>query len=451
MKRLLLALAFILVVAGGAYAQESEISGGGGGSSSVGPGTAGAIPKFASTTTLGDSKLVTSGTNGGTLTLYDDTAVTGVSQLWVRSGAGQSSTPQLILGSNMASCGASLLGLDGANGLEIWTQDKGQHSNVYVGRLLPFSGQWVISGEENAITLGSGVPIQWSSTTAYNGAVDIAISRASAGVLKVTDGSSGYGQINPATVGFGGQAFLTSEAADTVAQRNGTNGQTFNLYGTYTDGSNYSRLAIKDNTSFGSFDFLVQSAGTGPGRHIQISPTSNANVYIGNGNQWVISSGTPPTITNGDNLATIGSSSGAMKAVYTTSIQGWQTKTLTESAATGFVDIALAQNTVIGGFVEYVVRTTNGTDYSTESGQVFFTGASKTSGTIDDADVGLVGTPIQSTTAANAWTNTFTVTKGTNKLTLNCNSVSSLSGTDTITLFYRVHLNGAQTETITGL
>lgn len=323
----------LLLMLGGAvaHAQEigSEISGGGGGSSSVGPGTAGAIPKFASTTTLGDSKLVTSGTNGGTLTLYDDTAVTGVSKLILQSGDGQGSNSPLLTLQGVVGTNTILKFIPGGGGSARF--DFGSSGGSIQNTIYSTDGT-----SDLVVSHGAGFTTI-AKFSATNGLIigtgdDLGLARASAGVLKVTDGSSGDGSL-----------------------------------------------------------------------------------YVG------------------------------------ISIQGWQTKTLTESAATGFVEIPLAQNTVIGGFVEYVVRTTNGTDYSVESGQLFFTGASKTNGTVDDADVGLVGTPVQSTTAANTFTNQFTVTKGTNKITLNCQSDSTLTSTDTITLFYRVHLNGAQTETITGL
>jgi hypothetical protein len=37
---------------------------------------------------------------------------------------------------------------------------------------------------------------------------------------------------------------VTRDAANTLAQRNGTNAQTFRCYGTFTDASNYVRAAL---------------------------------------------------------------------------------------------------------------------------------------------------------------------------------------------------------------
>jgi len=54
---------------------------------------------------------------------------------------------------------------------------------------------------------------------------------------------------------------LRDGAANTLALRNGTNAQTFNVYGTYTSGSAYARLAIACDTS-GNATLTTQSTGT---------------------------------------------------------------------------------------------------------------------------------------------------------------------------------------------
>jgi hypothetical protein len=55
---------------------------------------------------------------------------------------------------------------------------------------------------------------------------------------------------------------LWRDAAGVWAQRNGTNAQTFRLYGTYTDASNYRRLSTSSTTG-GRFTLAAQGAGTG--------------------------------------------------------------------------------------------------------------------------------------------------------------------------------------------
>jgi len=55
---------------------------------------------------------------------------------------------------------------------------------------------------------------------------------------------------------------LARDAANTLAQRNGANAQAFRLYGTYTDTSNYRRLALTSTTA-GVFTLSADGLGTG--------------------------------------------------------------------------------------------------------------------------------------------------------------------------------------------
>jgi hypothetical protein len=63
---------------------------------------------------------------------------------------------------------------------------------------------------------------------------------------------------------FGGtqDLFLLRDAANTLALRNGTNAQTFRLYGTFTDASNGRRLDITSTTG-GVFTLTATGTGTG--------------------------------------------------------------------------------------------------------------------------------------------------------------------------------------------
>ena len=61
---------------------------------------------------------------------------------------------------------------------------------------------------------------------------------------------------------------LRRDAAGSLAQRNGTNAQTFNLYNTYTDASNYERGFMKWNSNV--LEVGAEAAGTGAGRGVRI-------------------------------------------------------------------------------------------------------------------------------------------------------------------------------------
>lgn len=75
---------------------------------------------------------------------------------------------------------------------------------------------------------------------------------------------------------------LYRDAANTLAQRNSTNAQTFRTYGTYTDGSNYRRLTQTMSTG-GVAEIKPEGAGTGASGnvlHISGLPTSNPGAGI---------------------------------------------------------------------------------------------------------------------------------------------------------------------------
>lgn len=63
---------------------------------------------------------------------------------------------------------------------------------------------------------------------------------------------------------------ITRDAANALAQRNSTNAQTFRIYRTYTDASNYERLGfLTTNTT--RYTITSQNAGTGSARSLEIS------------------------------------------------------------------------------------------------------------------------------------------------------------------------------------
>jgi len=79
------------------------------------------------------------------------------------------------------------------------------------------------------------------------------------------------------TLGWSTDLFLQRDAANTLALRNSTNAQKFNSYGTYTDVSNYRRVALAMTTT-GVATLKPEGAGSGASGnvlHISGLPTSN--------------------------------------------------------------------------------------------------------------------------------------------------------------------------------
>lgn len=85
---------------------------------------------------------------------------------------------------------------------------------------------------------------------------------------------------NSATIGLGtaSDVLLTRDAANAFALRNATNGQTFRLYNTYTDASNYERGFVRWGSNI--LDIGTEAAGTGTGRSLRFLVNNSLAVTI---------------------------------------------------------------------------------------------------------------------------------------------------------------------------
>jgi len=114
--------------------------------------------------------------NGNAL-IYDSTATTGATTVTIKAGAGQSTTDLLALKNSSGSLIGRILS-SGAMQL---------NGGFFVGG---GNGGAQLGYYNNTLTLGSAWPVTWSSTAAANGTSDLALSRASAGVLEVNSGTA---------------------------------------------------------------------------------------------------------------------------------------------------------------------------------------------------------------------------------------------------------------------
>ena len=80
-----------------------------------------------------------------------------------------------------------------------------------------------------------------------------------------------------------GAGNLFREDANTVAQRNSTTAQVLNLYQTFTNASNYSRLALQNNGG-GAFELNTQSAGSGTLQRLEVKIGSTSGFVFQNSN-----------------------------------------------------------------------------------------------------------------------------------------------------------------------
>jgi hypothetical protein len=212
-------------------------------------------------------------------------------------GSGQSAGGSIIF--QVAPAGAAAT--TAQNALATTAQFGPFQGKLYLGSASPTSSNYAIWGDGtntwvNAPT--SGGYVHFGSLDNWGVAVHPASLRISSTF------TLGWTASNP---GAALDLILARDAANTLALRNGTNAQAFNLYETYTDASNYSRMTVR--LAGGDFEMLVNAAGTGGtgGKLVLGSRISNKGIdfYSQNILRWVID-GSGHFLTNADNTHDIG-------------------------------------------------------------------------------------------------------------------------------------------------
>ena len=98
----------------------------------------------------------------------------------------------------------------------------------------------------------------------------LAISASAVAEVRSSGIGLGSGSLSWGPIGSTQDVILTRDAASILAQRNSTNAQTFRLYRTYTDASNYERLGfLATNTA--RYTITSENAGTGSARSLEVS------------------------------------------------------------------------------------------------------------------------------------------------------------------------------------
>ena len=162
------------------------------------------------------------------------------------NGAGVANGPILCTDGTAAapSCGA----FASEPGLGIYKGGTGTltFANDNVSGTIPYS--FGVTGQQ----FGSAMLLSWSSTTSALGSADVSLAR---------------------------------DAANSLAQRNGVNAQTFNLYNTFTDASNFERL-----TSFWAANVALittSNAGTGSARPLRFGTGGAAKWSLETNNNFI--------------------------------------------------------------------------------------------------------------------------------------------------------------------
>jgi hypothetical protein len=194
-----------------------------------------------------------------------------LSQTWNNSGV--TFTGLKLNATDTASGGSSLISDFQVNNIGVFGVAK--NGNITVGSRADNGSNLVIT--PTSITTARG-------TSAGYPQLDISVPTNTNGLglngrLRVT--SAAVIAQQPFYIGisnsYGTEVALYADAANTLAQRVGTNPQTFRVYNTYSDDSNYGRGFLRWNSNV--FEIGMEKAGTGTGSAVKLFSTSSQ--------QWV--------------------------------------------------------------------------------------------------------------------------------------------------------------------
>jgi hypothetical protein len=191
------------------------------------------------------------------------------------------------------SAAGSLLADWQVNGVSKLSADKG--GNVTLAGLLRFAG--ATAAFPALRRTGSGLDVVSADASAYVAlrAGDITVNGALYANDTLLAGTSGAVLKSSAFFGWSSAVAASSGPYDVLLyrggpgileQRNGANPQTFNLYGSYTDGSNYSRASFRQNGS--NFSIFTEQLGTGGARPLQLGTVGavDVSIFTTNLNTW---------------------------------------------------------------------------------------------------------------------------------------------------------------------
>lgn len=227
-----------------------------------------------------------------------------------KAGTGSSRALQFIIG------GTSILQLD-TSGHMLWNTDNTLDIGA-TGATRPRSGYFGTNVTSPLFTATTGTittsqPALNATQTWNAGAVTftgilanitntasaaasklIDLQLASTSVFNVTRGGalSLLNDTASITLGSSSDLIITREAANILAQRNSTTAQTFRVYNTYTDASNYERGVFDWSTTAASLTIGTQKAGTGSSRQldfmtgsvVRFSVAASGNIIFGTDN-----------------------------------------------------------------------------------------------------------------------------------------------------------------------
>ena len=214
-----------------------------------------ASPSAIGSTTPNTGEFTTLSANNGTITTSSPAFT--LAQTW--NAAGTTFTALRVNATDTASASGSLLMDLQAGGTSRFSVDKG-------GAIIVKASTGLSDRSISGLGTTSGFSIESNSvyvltsnqySVRFNRGGDLGCTLRSDSAFGITSGNA---DVTPDTI-------LRRDAADTFAQRRTTNAQTFRLYNTFTDASNYERGFFRWNTNV--IEIGAEAAGTGTQRQLR--------------------------------------------------------------------------------------------------------------------------------------------------------------------------------------
>jgi hypothetical protein len=165
---------------------------------------------------------------------------------------------------------------------------------------------------------------------------------------------------------FNSDTILARDTTNTLAQRNGVNAQTFRLYNTYTDASNYERGVFDWTTTANVLTIGTQNAGTGSARNLQfvVGGVNKLDFGVSLADNWFYTSNT---------ASKTGIAVRNTNATSASSFTAYSSLNLGASCEFGFWNISKAAYGVIAANAGYIyANTTAGFNIACDNGPIVF-------------------------------------------------------------------------------
>ena len=174
------------------------------------------------------------------------------------------------------------------------------------------------------------------------------------------------------TLAWSTDLFLQRDAANTFAQRNGTSAQSYQIYNTFTDASNYERLFIGWSSNVALITLAI--AGTGSARDLTIgTPGATQLNFRTNGtNRWAIGIGASAGffIPQADNAYDFGAAGNQIKSLYAGTSVVTALLSSTGGVNSSSATAGIGYTTGAGGTVTQATSRSTGVTLSKTTGQI---------------------------------------------------------------------------------